>query len=715
MRLTGQIPNAICRLSCSLIRRAGRISTMSMYGYDVSFYDYGFSDPAITSSLYGNSLSPMAAAIDYDDVYVRRRPPPRLTKNPSSPPKHRHDGTSPLPLGMDWSLSPRIWEGRNSVWPHDSRKGWSYCVTVPSWTITPSASGSDTVFFRVQVGILSPEGITTTRAVVRRFNEFLKLYSELRKEFPKKNLPPAPPRRLMKMRSTTLLEERRCALEGWVEKLLSDIDVSRTVLVAIFLELEAAARQSCCELNEEESAANLVPSNQFPSNSGISSSSSISSDLSAPRLEKENYAEPNIDNASDTENFRDNSSVNNSDGLREDFAEGKHDISNQHKMLNRKSDKTVDDYHGDGVLESSGLDSDFGGLAWESSDKGVGKDVSPIRSCETCNLGSGSSLGDSSLEGLQGDLAVALPSEERHKVNRVLTTVQQRLGTTKMDMEDLVARLNEEIVARQYLTTKVKDLEMELETRSQSSKENMQQAISTERERSTHLQWDVEELRRKCMELELKLTTEQDARAYAESMNATTIQQKELLLKELDDAREQVEILRKQQDEVELKSKSDVKILVKEVKSLRTSHSELKQELSKCVEEKVELEKEKQRWESGNAIKMAVLHECELLHNRLQECSVNFLVDKENKPAVDTSLSDAIDLLEKSESQISLLLAEAQLLIVEDAETVTGATDENDIQINRDHELRRLIADILADNAKLRKQVTQLAINTLKG
>ncbi|GAU23139.1 hypothetical protein TSUD_305870 [Trifolium subterraneum] len=26
-----------------------------------------------------------------------------------SPPKHRHDGTSPLPLGMDWSPAPRKW------------------------------------------------------------------------------------------------------------------------------------------------------------------------------------------------------------------------------------------------------------------------------------------------------------------------------------------------------------------------------------------------------------------------------------------------------------------------------------------------------------------------------------------------------------------------------------------------------------------------------
>ncbi|KAK3043749.1 hypothetical protein RJ639_001945 [Escallonia herrerae] len=30
-----------------------------------------------------------------------------------SPPKHRHDGTSPLPLGMDWSPPPRKWVRRH--------------------------------------------------------------------------------------------------------------------------------------------------------------------------------------------------------------------------------------------------------------------------------------------------------------------------------------------------------------------------------------------------------------------------------------------------------------------------------------------------------------------------------------------------------------------------------------------------------------------------
>lgn len=43
--------------------------------------------------------------------------------------------------------------------------------------------------------------------------------------------------------------QRRCALEDWMEKLLSDIDLSRSVLVATFLELEASVRSGRCPDN----------------------------------------------------------------------------------------------------------------------------------------------------------------------------------------------------------------------------------------------------------------------------------------------------------------------------------------------------------------------------------------------------------------------------------------------------------------------------------
>jgi len=89
-------------------------------------------------------------------------------------------------------------------------------------------------FFRVQVGIQSPEATTTTRLILRRFSDFAGLYSEVRvfstlhslfllfleefeylnffflqlkKEFAMKNLPPLPPKKMLRIKSHALLEE----------------------------------------------------------------------------------------------------------------------------------------------------------------------------------------------------------------------------------------------------------------------------------------------------------------------------------------------------------------------------------------------------------------------------------------------------------------------------------------------------------------------------
>jgi hypothetical protein len=55
----------------------------------------------------------------------------------------------------------------------------------------------------------------------------------------------------------------------------------------------------------------------------------------------------------------------------------------------------------------------------------------------------------------------------------------------------------------------VKDLEVELEVTKQKNKETLEQAIILERERVTQMQWDMDELRRKCCEMESKLKFEQ--------------------------------------------------------------------------------------------------------------------------------------------------------------------------------------------------------------
>jgi hypothetical protein len=107
------------------------------------------------------------------------------------------------------------------------------------------------------------------------------------------------------------------------------------------------------------------------------------------------------------------------------------------------------------------------------STESVGSDLSSVRASEISNIGAVNLSGDyhDHSEGpeaprnmdsfgnpdlqLPRDLLVALPYDERHKLNRVLVTMQRRLATAKTDLEDLIARLNQEVAVRQFLTTKV--------------------------------------------------------------------------------------------------------------------------------------------------------------------------------------------------------------------------------------------------------------------
>ncbi|XP_022724099.1 PX domain-containing protein EREX-like isoform X2 [Durio zibethinus] len=721
---------------------------MNLYAHDLSLFDFAnFSDNPIigNQSSYDSLVRPHndSNGSDYgdgdadDDGYERVSVASRR-----SPPKHRHDGTSPLPLGMDWSTPPDKWDGRDTVWPHNSHTGWSYCTTIPSWILLPTSRASDSVvFYRVQVGIQSPEGVTTTRGILRRFSDFLKL-----------------------------LSERRCSLEDWMEKLLSDIDISRSALAATFLELEAAARSSFDNMNQSHAVSSvngLVPSFLSKADSDVSliigssiashhdnASSEEISELGTPRQGKDNSADPSMEPSTSEPNliepleksmkygiFKKNFILENLEKFsRRKMHSGRESNIDGDKLIENTTDNRF--LHGDGAdhlpePEYRKMDAHVRRLSTES----IGSDISSVRASEISNLGIASLFGDGLIDlpenaeaprtlgslssdlHFHKDLLVLFLSDERNKLKRVLNTLQRRLTTAKTDMEGFIARLNQEVAVRQFLATKVKDLEMELETTRENCDESMHQAVLLERERFTQMQWDMEELRNQCLEMELKLKIEQDEKAHAESAKLLIMKESKMLLQELDVAREQLANLHKRHEELEVKSKADVKLLVKEVKSLRSSQSELKQELSRVMKEKLELErvlqKEKQRMEHANAANTKLLHECNLLRDRLQECSVNFLSEEEDKLIVDTSSpSDALDLLMTSDNRIGLLLAEAQLL-AQDVENSVGRLDESlnmkGSDKRMDDELRKMLTDVFVDNARLRKQVNSVircALNT---
>ncbi|KAG6669506.1 hypothetical protein CIPAW_01G249300 [Carya illinoinensis] len=719
---------------------------MDMYTHGLSPFDYDldFSDPTFQPfshrRSYSSSNSTTNRYDDDDDDHLDTNKGDsgnRVMPN-HSPPKHRHDGQSPLPLGMDWSPPPRKWDGRDTVWPLDFHTGWSYCISIPSWIFLSKSRGSDpVVFYRIQVGIQSPEGITTIRGILRRFNDFLKLFSEVKKAFPSKYLPPAPPKKMLKIKSRTLLEERRCFLEDWMEKLLSDIDVSRSAPVATFLELEAAARSSFYDENQQTpdvnfSTSGVVPLSLFHSNSDVSALADLGLESSISEQDLIDPVDGTVKYGMFNRKFIQYSLQRFSRRRRQMGNEG-NNIGRNEVYENTSNAKTL---RMDGTEFFSELgDCKLDGHVRRLSTESVGSDLSSARAGEILNIGAANLFGDylHPSEGpeaprnmdsfvnqdsqLPRHLLVALPSDERHKLNRVLVTMHRRLATAKADLEDLIARLNQEVAVRQFLTTKVKDLEGELETTRQNCKDNMEQAVLTERERFTQMQWDMEELRGKCLELELKLKSEQDERKRAESTKIAIIQENKMLLQELDVGREQLENLKKHQEEFEVKSKADVKLLVKEVKSLRSSQLELKQELSRLMKEKLEVERslqrEKQRTDNANTANAKLLHECGILRERLRECSVNFLVEEEDKLTMDTSSpSDAIDLLTTSDNRIGLLLAEAQLL-AQDVENAVAAVDETSRANGSntrttDDELRMMLTDVFVDNARLRKQVNSI-------
>lgn len=86
---------------------------MNLYAHDLSVFDFPEFSDLITPYHHRTSSSSISLYDDdddhkrsYDDKNIRSK---AIKENRKSPPRHRHDGTSPLPFGMDWSAPPRKW------------------------------------------------------------------------------------------------------------------------------------------------------------------------------------------------------------------------------------------------------------------------------------------------------------------------------------------------------------------------------------------------------------------------------------------------------------------------------------------------------------------------------------------------------------------------------------------------------------------------------
>ncbi|KAJ7549375.1 hypothetical protein O6H91_07G051200 [Diphasiastrum complanatum] len=704
-------------------------------------------------------------------------PPPPTTR---SPPKHRHDGSSPLPLGMDASPAPQQWNGLHTVWPHDARTGWSYCVTIPSWVVLSEAKNANgafinpTVFYKVQVGIQSPQGYSTSSTILRRFSDFLKLSAALKRTLPKTVMPVAPPKNsLSRINSShALLQERRCALEDWMGRLLLNFEISRSAAIASFLELESAARSAVNALAEvqgsstsfvaglpfENTSIQQEPSSQSALSWSCEESSAASGTLSAAYSEgsatPKATSEKGLDSEMEALVIKYEAEQNPMEGghLKDSFQGSgltgqtdKNDIQECDSKCFVLSDKELPVVDGDSYACASPTNNheflppnnvDLG-TTWHhrrpSTDSVISdmslameSDRSAPISVEGGAEGSLMVVGNmerlmESLPNFDPDflkgIGVVLPMDQRGKVKKIVSALTRRFNVAKSDMEELLTRLNQETAMKDFLATKAQDLESELDSIRHKSRMVLQQAISAERDRVTDLQWEVEECRVALMNAEEALQSEQDGRVTVEGKLRMTESICESMRQQIAELHEKAECVQKDRDSSEAQARADMKVLAKEIKALRQNRQEV------CLKEDRE---EQQRVRASRA---KLLYEVTALHQRLKECSLDVLAREDNRSV---ALSNSMELLTTSDNRIGLLLAEAQLLSQEDRIRAGPSTSERALDSNGatgqeqdkfkvtqlderaiDGATRKMLADILIDNALLRKSINSLARGAL--
>lgn len=649
---------------------------------------------------------------------------------------------------------------------------------IPSWTVLQDADAkaaeshlaNPIAFYRVQVGIQSPHGVSTLRKVLRRFSDFLKLHAAIKRAFPKKHVPVAPPKNSMMWMnaSQTHLQERRHALVDWLGKLLADIDISRSAPVAAFLELEAAARAAMNVVKEAQLSTTAdLGSKPVVSSSGRTSSvnsgtgyvsdsthevpgittlkktSDEGSEMEMEGLILEHQTDGSTEMSHEvydsSEHLDDSLSVQElSPTVDPDVVVASDDTAKQLQLLH-SSREAIRIWHGrrpssDSIASevSSARGSELSFLpGGEGSVEGL-----PWEHTNNSNQSSGtlSAFDTESLKGIQA----SLPIDQRRNVVRVLTNLQRRLGTAKADMEDLIARLNQETAVKDFLATKVRDLEGELDGTRRKSRETLLRVVSMERDNFNNLQWELEEARAALISANEKVQLEQEARIQTEERLQAFEREKQKENLEVAELRKELQSFWKDRESTEAKTKAEMKVLAREIKALRKSQPELKEELEMALKEKTELEtiiqKEREQQERNRIARANFLREVATLRQRLHECSMEFLAKQDDKSILkNAAITDAIDLLATSDNRIGLLAAEAQLLTEEKEEDETlSPFDKKDLpnglsesgstprvhtvfdqDMGTEKAFRKMLAEIFMDNAQLYKVVNSMTLNAV--
>jgi len=236
-------------------------------------------------------------------------------------------------------------------------------------------------------------------------------------------------------------------------------DIWHTFNVFLFL-LFSAFHDANQPISDEQTSGGTTPSHRIQDGShGFvkargSSAASVSGDdtpsevseLGTPRHEKFESSDHIGDNLTSSHD------LNNPTETSVDHAASSQDFINEDNSTDKVAENS-----GDAIaLRLDGADfTPANAHVKRPSTESIGSDLTSSSAVSTLLQDVSHDLPGSRVSSGNSDLLLTLPLDERHKLNRIINTQKQRLATAKTDVEDLVARLNQEMAARQYLVTKV--------------------------------------------------------------------------------------------------------------------------------------------------------------------------------------------------------------------------------------------------------------------
>lgn len=599
----------------------------------------------------------------------------------------------------------------------------SFWVVVPSSISKAPEPGADPVtFYLVEVGVQSPGGEKIRRTVLRRFSDFRVLSAKLKSELPSKRLPDPPPRyRLTSVNGNqTLVEKRRKQLETWLWKLLADVDVAHSSNLTAFLELQAARR---C-LSRPSASQSLGAIGDTPAGSGHLGTPNNSTPRTGTR------GQPGIE---DDNSFSEDSSNEDGPGARsEDSA-------------------SIADSSSAGASSSAALsEQDTGAVLATPPPSGVGK-----TSAEAYKTGTPGAAG-AGIEGTPGSAAawaaaavpgpvgvqLGLKMEQRAAVRRLMEDLRRQQNCAKADLEDAISVLRFERTSKELLEAKVSELQGEREAVQAQCAQQVADAVRESEESRTAMAWELEEARTTLARERGGQAGLDEAARRAEARAVAAEEAAAAARAEAEEARAEVKAAADAKAELEARAHREKKVLSKEIRSLRKSLEEAAENNAQAA-----LVSANERARSRAAVLSAALRETSVLRQRLVECAVERLAEEQSQQvaaagavdavAVDSANgggsgggsgpTDPLELLSVSDMRVGCLLAEAQLLTRggDDGAGAAGGAGAG-VGLRRsglgpgeaaaaaaEEEVRRVLAELLTDNAQLRKGVNSLLRNAL--